>query len=72
MCAPVVGAGRNGPYMEGGTREKGWNGMGFLFDCLVELPAPVLLLPLCFSGAKEKYTFSVLVALPAMIKMIEE
>ena len=47
-------------------------GMGFLFDCLVELLAPVLLLPLCFSGAKEKYTFSVLVALPAMIKMIEE
>jgi len=46
--------------------------MGFLFDCLVELLAPVLLLPLCFSGAKEKYTFSVLVALPALIKMIEE
>jgi len=33
MCAPVVGAGRNGPYMEGGRRRrrtgegKGWNGL---------------------------------------------
>ena len=52
MCAPVVGAGRNGPYMEGG---KGWNGLSV--DCLVELPALVLLLPLRFSGAKGKYTF---------------
>jgi hypothetical protein len=74
MCAPVLGAGRNGPYMEDeqGERQSRMDGMGFLcgnFDCPVELPPCSPCLD-CFHNAEGKYTFLSLLA--AMIKMIEE
>jgi hypothetical protein len=74
-CAPVLGAGRNGPYMEQ-DRGKGrveWMEWAFFlfgnFDCPVELPPCSPSLD-CFHNAKGKSTF--LSSLAAMIKTIEE
>lgn len=69
MCAPVLGAGRNGPYIEEDSGKAESNGMGFLFDTLTALSSCLLLFD-CFSNAKGKYAF--LSLLTAMIKMIEE